>query len=98
MRLGRKPERLFGFPDKLLGEHIQYAYQALAINETREDFVSAVYCKYKGTYKLSVPCFFQIPAAFRQTERGREKGQVLKQVWFSGKIPLQILSFTMPQH
>ncbi|KAJ7706225.1 hypothetical protein B0H17DRAFT_919570, partial [Mycena rosella] len=29
---------LFGFNDRTLGEHIQYAYQALALNETRGDF------------------------------------------------------------
>ncbi|KAF9480982.1 hypothetical protein BDN70DRAFT_876848 [Pholiota conissans] len=29
---------LFGFPDRLLGEHIEAAYQALAINEMRADF------------------------------------------------------------
>ncbi|KAJ6509494.1 hypothetical protein C8R47DRAFT_1098890 [Mycena vitilis] len=29
---------LFGFNDRLLGEHIQYAYQALAVNEPRADF------------------------------------------------------------
>lgn len=40
LRAGRKPERLFGFPDRKLGAHIQYAYQALAIDETRKDFVS----------------------------------------------------------
>jgi Uncharacterized alpha/beta hydrolase domain (DUF2235) len=30
----------FGFPDRILGEHIERAYQALALNETRADFVS----------------------------------------------------------
>lgn len=40
LRPGHKHERLFGFPDKKLGAHIQYAYQALAIDETRKDFVS----------------------------------------------------------
>ncbi|KAJ7596991.1 hypothetical protein C8J56DRAFT_918849 [Mycena floridula] len=33
-----KIRTLFGFPDKLLGEHIERAYQALALNETRKDF------------------------------------------------------------
>lgn len=32
--------QLFGFPDPILGEHIEAAYQALAINEMRKDFVS----------------------------------------------------------
>ncbi|KII93755.1 hypothetical protein PLICRDRAFT_101450 [Plicaturopsis crispa FD-325 SS-3] len=33
-----KVTTIFGFPDKLLGEHIQNAFQALALNETRKDF------------------------------------------------------------
>ena len=37
-----KRRLLFGLPDNLLGEHIEAAYQALAINEMREDFVSSV--------------------------------------------------------
>ncbi|KAF5384893.1 hypothetical protein D9615_001489 [Tricholomella constricta] len=32
---------LFGFPDKTLGAHIERAYQALALNETRADFSCA---------------------------------------------------------
>lgn len=35
-----KMKTLFGFPDKLLGEHVERAYQALALDEHREDFVS----------------------------------------------------------
>ena len=31
---------LFGFPDSYLGEHVQRALQALAIDEHRKDFVS----------------------------------------------------------
>lgn len=34
-----KLKSVFGFPDKLLGEHVARAYQALAINEPRADFV-----------------------------------------------------------
>jgi len=30
---------MFGFPDTTLGEHVERAYQALALNETRADFV-----------------------------------------------------------
>ncbi|KAF8526346.1 hypothetical protein BU17DRAFT_40748 [Hysterangium stoloniferum] len=56
-------ETLFGFPDTYLGNHIEYAFQAMAIDEVRTDFEVA---------------------KFHQTEIGREKGQVLKQVWFSG--------------
>ncbi|KAG1757623.1 hypothetical protein EDB19DRAFT_51538 [Suillus lakei] len=55
---------IFGFPNNELGEHIERAYQALAINETRLDFNC---CK------------------FDQTEGGRQKGQTLKQCWFSGE-------------
>jgi hypothetical protein len=36
----QKMTTIFGFPDRLLGEHIEYAFHALAMNETRADFVS----------------------------------------------------------
>jgi len=35
----KKIQTLFGFPDSVLGDHIERAYQALALNETRADFV-----------------------------------------------------------
>lgn len=35
-----KIKSIFGFRDKLLGEHIARAYQALALNERRADFAS----------------------------------------------------------
>lgn len=35
-----KMKTLFGFPDRLLGHHVERAYQALALNEHRADFVS----------------------------------------------------------
>jgi hypothetical protein len=35
----KKIQTLFGFPDSMLGDHIERAYQALALNETRADFV-----------------------------------------------------------
>ncbi|KAI0001828.1 hypothetical protein BJV77DRAFT_16954 [Russula vinacea] len=35
-----KGRTLFGFPDSILGEHVERAYQALALNETRADFNS----------------------------------------------------------
>lgn len=35
-----KMKTLFDFPDKLLPEHIERAYQAMALNEERSDFVS----------------------------------------------------------
>ncbi|EIW64595.1 uncharacterized protein TRAVEDRAFT_111927 [Trametes versicolor FP-101664 SS1] len=33
-----KMKTLFGFPDRLLGHHVERAYQALALNEHRADF------------------------------------------------------------
>ncbi|KAI0695177.1 hypothetical protein BC835DRAFT_1484280 [Cytidiella melzeri] len=33
-----KMKTLFGFPDRFLGEHVERAYQALAIDEHRKDF------------------------------------------------------------
>ncbi|KAF8510300.1 hypothetical protein BU17DRAFT_98260 [Hysterangium stoloniferum] len=63
MRLLPQVETLYGFPDTKLGDHIEYAFQAMAIDEARTDF---------GVVK------------FIQTETGKQKGQVLKQVWFSG--------------
>ena len=36
----QKIKNIFGFPDHRLGDHIQRAYQALALDETRADFVS----------------------------------------------------------
>ena len=38
--LPKKAAQLFGFHDCLLGDHIEAAYQALALNEMRADFVS----------------------------------------------------------
>lgn len=35
-----KGRTLFGSPDSILGEHVERAYQALALNETRADFVA----------------------------------------------------------
>ncbi|KAF8576583.1 hypothetical protein K439DRAFT_1640432 [Ramaria rubella] len=56
-------KELFGFHDKVLGAHIQHAFHAMGMHETRADFDVAKY---------------------EQTEKGRKKGQVLRQVWFSG--------------
>ena len=36
-----KVKTLFGFRDLYLGTHVQYGYQALALDEHRADFVSA---------------------------------------------------------
>lgn len=58
-----RARNIFGFPDQILGEHVERAYQALALHENRADFN----CN-----------------KFKQTERGIEKKQVLKQCWFTG--------------
>ena len=42
LNLSNKVKTLFGFPDRLLGEHIERAFQALAIDEHRKDFVSCM--------------------------------------------------------
>ncbi|KAF8905539.1 hypothetical protein CPB84DRAFT_597698 [Gymnopilus junonius] len=34
----RKSYNIFGFPDRILGEHVEHAFQALALNEMRVDF------------------------------------------------------------
>jgi hypothetical protein len=75
---------MFGFPNTELGEHIELAYQALAINETRLDFVSIRVI----SDELSNPIILLLPQncnKFEQTGGGRRKGQVLKQCWFTGK-------------
>ncbi|KAJ3516259.1 hypothetical protein NLJ89_g1238 [Agrocybe chaxingu] len=36
---GKRVYNLFGFPDRQLGEHVQYARQALALDEMRLDFL-----------------------------------------------------------
>ena len=39
LRFGHGVHTLFGFPDKRLPEHIEYAFHAMALDEPREDFV-----------------------------------------------------------
>lgn len=39
LSLSSTVKTLFGFPDRYLGEHIQRAFQALALDEHRKDFV-----------------------------------------------------------
>uniref|UniRef100_A0A8H7YAL2 T6SS Phospholipase effector Tle1-like catalytic domain-containing protein n=1 Tax=Psilocybe cubensis TaxID=181762 RepID=A0A8H7YAL2_PSICU len=43
MSKGASHVRMFGFPNHKLGVHIQYAYQALALNEMRKDFIGGGY-------------------------------------------------------
>jgi len=40
--------KIFGFSDKLLGEHIEHAFHALALNETRADFDCAKFEQTEG--------------------------------------------------
>ncbi|KAH0838273.1 hypothetical protein J3R83DRAFT_6529 [Lanmaoa asiatica] len=76
---------IFGFPNAELGEHIERAYQTLAINETRLDFVRIC------TISEDLPDLIQSTSLlpqncnkFEQTQGGRRKGQVLKQVSVGG--------------
>ena len=73
-----KLKNIFGFPDKHLGHHVERAYQALALNETRKDFVSS--CAHDSVLRLPQYNDFQDCAKFEQTSAGRERGQILKQV------------------
>lgn len=70
---------IFGFPNTELGEHIERAYQTLAINETRLDFVSirTILSDLSNLVNVLLP---QNCNKFEQTQGGRRKGQVLKQV------------------
>jgi len=57
----KKIKTLFGFPDSILGDHIERAYQALALNETRADFNSnKFYMSEEGRRKNQVlkQCWF----------------------------------------
>ena len=74
----REESKIFGFNDSILGDHIERAYQALALNETRLDFV----CLFFDSYPLLNQR--QICNKFHQTEMGRAKNQIVKQVWFPG--------------
>ncbi|KAL9716286.1 hypothetical protein Ac2012v2_000732 [Leucoagaricus gongylophorus] len=73
--------KLFGFSDPgKLGTHIRFAFQALALNERRVDFVSVA-----KTVDVWSSHTLQNCNKFEQTSVGRRKGQVLKQCWFPGK-------------
>lgn len=50
-----KMKTLFGFPDRLLGHHVERAYQALALNEHRADFVSISGSHAKTNIDKSLP-------------------------------------------
>lgn len=68
---------LFGFPDSTLGTYIERAYQALAMNETRADFVRVVTAL---SFTSPGPYTLQNCNKFYQTDEGKRKNQVLKQV------------------
>lgn len=57
---------IFGFPSTQLGDHIELALHALALDETRKDF---------------------LPTKWQQTDQGKAKGQILKQMWFRSVSP-----------
>jgi hypothetical protein len=82
---GTKKKKLFGFQDKSLGGHIHHAFHAMALNETRKDFVCIKFTFYAWTSSLR---FRKDVAKYEQTPKGKAKGQVLKQVWFAGRIHL----------
>jgi len=76
--LSKKVVQLFGFHDRFLGDHIETAYQALALNEMRVDFVSTVRtCHLENT---ALTFAMKNCTKFIQTEAGRRKNQTLKQV------------------
>ncbi|KAJ3857808.1 hypothetical protein EV368DRAFT_17272, partial [Lentinula lateritia] len=65
-----KLKRLFGFPDRLLGPHIERAYQALALNETRADFVCAKFeqkeeGRKKGQILKQVSCHSDVGGGYK---------------------------------
>ena len=72
-------KNIFGFNDRLLGEHVQNAFQALALNEPRADFVRQRSCCYEQVLTSSQAC-----CKFEQTPAGAQKGQKLSQCWFAG--------------
>lgn len=68
IREKRRP--LFGLPDCLLGEHIEAAYQALAINEMREDFVSSANTREARLYADASTR--SAPSSFKQRQGKRK--------------------------
>ena len=49
--VSKRITKLFGFSDNLLGDHIQYAFHAIAVNETRKDFVRPQH-RYRTCHRL----------------------------------------------
>jgi hypothetical protein len=84
----KKIRSVLGFSDTHLGEHIQYVFHAMALDETRVDFVSnsTSYFASHLTIFTFDRMFMQTVTKFKQTEAGQTKGQVLEQLWFSGEF------------
>lgn len=65
-----KAERpLFGLPDKKLGKYIERAYQALALDEDRIDFVRKIAMNVSRLLKLLLGLFKTRAIRCRSTER-----------------------------
>ncbi|KAH9811309.1 hypothetical protein DFH28DRAFT_1085116 [Melampsora americana] len=71
-KLFKKTEspKLLGFQDTNLSSHVQYAFHAIAINETREDFVPTKW--------------IQTDDGRTYLGKHNKQTQILKQVWFAG--------------
>ncbi|KAI0651927.1 hypothetical protein C8Q79DRAFT_1005177 [Trametes meyenii] len=79
-----KMKSLFGFPDRLLGHHIERAYQALALNEHRADFDCARFEQTeegwkKGQFLKQVTDIFVVPRVATLKEFA-----ATRQCWFTG--------------
>jgi hypothetical protein len=84
----KKIKTLFGFPDSVLGDHVERAYQALALNETRADFVPF----FIMPRRLRVLIRLQNSNKFHLSEEGIKKNQVLKQVQWMSPLPCKLLT------
>jgi hypothetical protein len=73
----KKIKTLFGFSDSVLGDHIERAYQALALNETRADFVLLSRALFPAYANVSIG-LQQVPAIRRGKEEnaGFEAGTI----------------------
>jgi len=77
---------IFGFSDTSLSAEIENAFQALAINETRADFVSTG-ISFVQTEVTDHGSHYENCCKFQQTEEGRSKNQKLKQVSMLMSVP-----------
>ena len=65
-----KLKNIFGFPDKHLGHHVERAYQALALNETRKDFVSSLLMAFCVSLNIAAPRIVRSSSKPLLVERG----------------------------